>query len=142
MLESQLKRYKFFRYTGAFSIEPSSPSSVIESLRYSSEILSETDNYLIFYPQGEIQPYETGFINFKNGLEYLAGKSEFDALIISFKIFYNENKKPSVCCRFGEKFSSEQLKSDFYLYKKSFIENIRLTDSELFQKKGVDLFSL
>lgn len=142
MLERQLKRYKFFRYTGAFSIEPSSASSVIESLRYSSEILDTPDSYLIFYPQGEIQLYETEFVSLKNGLEHLASKSEFDVLIVSFKIFYNENRKPSVCCRFGEKFSSGQLKSDFELYKKSFIENIRMTDSEVFNKKGFDLFSV
>lgn len=141
MLERQLERYKFFKYTGAFSIDPSSASSVIESLRYSSEILNTPDSYLIFYPQGEIQLYETDFISLKNGLKYVARKSEFDVLIVSFKIFYNENRKPSVCCRFGEKFSSLQLNSDFELYKKSFIENVRMTDSDLFYKKGIDLFS-
>ena len=140
MLERQLKRYRFFRYTGAFSIRPSSASSVIESLRYSSEILTEPGNYLIFYPQGEIQLYETDYISLKSGLKYIAERSEFDVLIISFKIFYNENKKPSVCCRFGEKFTSGQLESDFESYQKSFIENIRLTDSDLFHKKGIDLF--
>ncbi|MBK8551032.1 MAG: lysophospholipid acyltransferase family protein [Ignavibacteria bacterium] len=142
MLERQLKKYRFFRYAGAFSIEPTSPASVLESLGYSKEILNSKDNYLIFYPQGEIQFYETDHVSLKNGLEHLSRKSEFDVLIVSFKIFYNESKKPSVCCRFGERFSSEQLKSDYESYKRSFIENIRLTDSDLFYKKGIDLFTL
>lgn len=142
MLEKQLKKYFFFKYTGAFSVDPDSLSSVKQSVEYSKQILKSKSNYLIFYPQGEIQMYEKKFISLKGGLKMFLQGSDSDVLILSFKMFCDEKRKPGICCRIGKKFSPDEICSDFYRYTESFLENISRTNEDLFYKKGIDLFKL
>lgn len=54
MLEDQLRSHRFLREAGAFSINKQS-RTVVESIRYATEILHHRENLLILYPQGEIR---------------------------------------------------------------------------------------
>ena len=55
MLETQLKRYGFLRFGGAFGFTPGDPASVREAIRYAAKEL-ETDppSALFVFPAGEI----------------------------------------------------------------------------------------
>jgi len=140
MLERQLRKYRFFKYAGAFSIDPERPGSVKESMEYAKKICTSPDDYLIFYPQGEIQLYENKFIKLKRGITLLTSAQNANVLIVSFKIVYNEEKRPSVYCRFGDLIHSHRVSTDFEHYESAFRDNIEKLDSEIYQNKAKDLF--
>lgn len=101
MLESQLSKYKMFRYSGAFSINPGSIISVRESLTYALSVLKVKNSAVVFYPQGEIEIYG-GEIKAKKGIMHLIDNAPDTTkfLLPSFKIFYFEDKKPAVAVYF------------------------------------------
>ncbi len=66
MLEEQLRKISFFRKLGAFSIDPGSRSAV-QSVNYASEILKNSDNILILFPQGKIKSQYTTEMVFLKG---------------------------------------------------------------------------
>jgi hypothetical protein len=73
MLEEQLSRYPFFRRVGAFGIRPGLPRSVLETLRYSAEVLRDPDNALCLFPQGELRYHALRPLGFQRGLERILG---------------------------------------------------------------------
>ncbi|MEO6694468.1 MAG: lysophospholipid acyltransferase family protein [Ignavibacteria bacterium] len=139
MLEKQLKKYWFFKYIGAFSIDQNSIKSIKENITFSKQIIGSNKSYLLFYPQGEIQNYCIN-IKLKKGLSSIVENSGAYISVISFKIEYSNDKKPSVYCRFGELFSSLELTSDFSSYENAFRENIKSLDYDITNKIGSDLF--
>jgi 1-acyl-sn-glycerol-3-phosphate acyltransferase len=72
MLEEQLAKRRFFRGIGAFSIQPGS-RSMMESLNYASDILADTHNMLVIYPQGRIETSYVKRIRFGGGLSRILG---------------------------------------------------------------------
>jgi hypothetical protein len=52
MLEDQLKRYWFFKYTGGFSVKKKS-KSITETLNYTQELLSDGKNLVLIFPHGQ-----------------------------------------------------------------------------------------
>jgi 1-acyl-sn-glycerol-3-phosphate acyltransferase len=66
MLEEELRKVRFFRHLGAFSINPGTRSA-FDSLDYASNILRGKDNILVVYPQGEIQSQYNEEIRFRKG---------------------------------------------------------------------------
>ena len=69
MLDEQLARYRFFSRVGAFGIRPGLPRSVVETLRYSAELLREPDNALCLFPQGELRYHARRPLEYQRGLE-------------------------------------------------------------------------
>lgn len=127
MLEEQLKRFWFFRKLGAFSISPNSTKSIIETAEYTKAILSDANNFVVYYPQGRIEPFDAERINIQNGLRYFIPEHEADVVIlpIAFKIQFHEEKKPEIIVRFGEMIDvSAALDSE--IFKQIFLENVRL----------------
>jgi 1-acyl-sn-glycerol-3-phosphate acyltransferase len=68
MLEEQLENRLFLNKVGAFSIKKTS-RSITESLKYASEILSNKNNLLLFFPQGKIETLYTKNFVFERGIE-------------------------------------------------------------------------
>lgn len=68
MLEAQLMRYRFFNYTGAFSVNKGS-RSVVESIRYASDLLNDSKNMLLMYPQGRLHSMYEHHFQFEKGIE-------------------------------------------------------------------------
>ncbi|NJN19318.1 MAG: glycerol acyltransferase [Oscillochloris sp.] len=57
MEEKQLRAYRFFRWSGAFSINRHDPADVQRSQQYAANLLRERRNRAIFiFPQGRIVP--------------------------------------------------------------------------------------
>ncbi len=137
MLEDQLKKYWFFNKLGAYSINQNNPKSVFKSLNYSIELLNDNSNLIVIYPQGEIQPQEEKQIKFNKGVNYICEKSniEFQILPIGFRIFYSSKKLPFVLYRFGENFSSFDVKNQTALLQQKFESNL----VSLFDNKNLPL---
>ncbi len=139
MLEEQLSKYPFFRRVGAFSINPGSIAEIKESLSFAKKIVSSPGNYLIFYPQGEIQPNDASGITLKKGLLHITENSAAEVLIVSFKVCYGNKKLPDVICRFGEKYSSDFVSNNYEEYERKFKENINIPESEDILKNSVNI---
>jgi 1-acyl-sn-glycerol-3-phosphate acyltransferase len=125
MLQEQLSRYWFFKKIGAFSIDPSSTKGIAETVNYTQGIVNNPQNFLVFYPQGDIEPYEKRPLILKRGLKlFLKRISEVQVLQLGFKIEYYNKKKPAVLVRFGETMSKETIVSDFKNYEDNFYHNL------------------
>jgi len=68
MLEEQLKQRGFMSKLGGFSINPGT-RSVVESLNYATELLSDPTNLLLLYPQGKLFSMHQPQNNFEPGVE-------------------------------------------------------------------------
>ena len=132
MLEEQLRRYWFFQKIGAFSINQKNPKSISETFEYMVGVVCNPQNYLVFYPQGEIEPYDKRPLTIKNGLRFLSDKIQttVNILPVAFKIKYSNYKKPDVFVRFGKMLSSNDIKNNYNLYIDEFNLNIKLLDEE------------
>ena len=125
MLQEQLSRYWFFQKIGAFSIDPTRTKSIAETVLYSQDILKTPENFLILYPQGDIEPYEMRPLSLKRGLQlFVKGVPDVQVLLLGFKIQHYNQKKPSVLLRFGESMSGQSIVADFKKYEDNFYKNL------------------
>lgn len=135
MLEEQLRRYWFFRFVGAYSINLNSPKGMAESLYYTSGILENVNNFAVIYPQGKLEEFGNYPFKLKSGLRNILRQSNKKAFVLplAFKIYYGEKKKPDVIVRFGELIEGVNIIKDFDCFSKEFNENIRLLDKFNFE---------
>ena len=92
-----LQKNWFFKYTGGFSISKNS-KSVIETLNYSAELLSDKNNMVLMFPQGEIVSMHKANFEFEKGVEKILQrtKNEVQVLFVANIIDYLSEIKPSV----------------------------------------------
>lgn len=95
MLEYQLKKFMILNKAGAFSVKKNS-RDIIQSLKYSEEILSDKKNLLLIFPQGEIQTLYTEYFKFEKGIEKLMKKEEACLIFNVNLIDYFSYKKPGL----------------------------------------------
>ena len=96
MLEEQLKKNWFFQYTGGYSIKKSS-RSIVESLKYTAQLLENKNNLVLMFPQGKIQSmHRTEFV-FEKGIERILKqlKNEIQVVFEVNLIDYLSNPKPT-----------------------------------------------
>lgn len=97
MLEEQLRKYWFFNYTGGYSVKKNS-RSILESIEYSSDILSKKENVLLIFPQGEIQSMHCQSFIFEKGLERIFSliKNPVQILFLANLVDYFSGSKPTL----------------------------------------------
>ncbi|MBS0012263.1 MAG: 1-acyl-sn-glycerol-3-phosphate acyltransferase [Bacteroidales bacterium] len=94
MLEEQLRGRMFLNKAGAYSIKPGT-RDIIESLRYSSQILADPGNIVLMYPTGEIQSsYMSSFV-FMKGLDRILEGNDPEIRFYVCMIDYFSDRKPS-----------------------------------------------
>lgn len=76
MEDKQMKRHRFFRKIGAFSVNLQDQRSTIRSLRYAIRSMERKNASLFIYPEGRIVPFSTGKPEFKEGLPWVISKLE------------------------------------------------------------------
>lgn len=107
MLEAQLSKYKFFAKIGAYSIEPEHRRDVIESLKYTVELLSRKMSLVAIFPQGELLPWYTRPLGYKRGVEWVLRKygKPVTVLPLAIRTEFLGEKRPSVFFLFGDVYS-------------------------------------
>lgn len=132
MLEDQLKRYWFFRFVGAYSINQSNSKSIIQTINYTKEVLADKNNVAVIYPQGKFEIYEKRPLELKHGLQLFTRNitSETSILIVNFKIQYFDKKKPAILVRIGKLLKAEDINKDFSIYENAFYHNLKMLDEE------------
>jgi 1-acyl-sn-glycerol-3-phosphate acyltransferase len=71
MLEAELEKYGFLRYSGAFGFTPGSAGSVKDAIRYAAHQL-EQPRLLLMFPSGQILPASRRPIPFQSGVASMA----------------------------------------------------------------------
>ncbi len=105
MLETQLRRYPFFKYLGAFSVAPFSPASVRAALRYTAEILKQQPPPLLcIFPQGELFPWQQRPLVYKRGVEVIlqAYGEKANLLPLAMRAEFLGKHRPEVFFLFGK----------------------------------------
>ena len=110
MLEEQLKKHWYFRYTGGFSIKKKSRSA-LESIKYSRELLQHAENMVLIFPQGEICSMHRDVLTFEKGIERILERiaPETQVVFVANVLDYFSDKKPNVWFYF-KSFGVEQLR--------------------------------
>lgn len=107
MLEDQLRRHRFFARTGAYSIRPEDPRGVIESLRYTLEVLNgggEDHSLVTLFPQGELLPATAPPAPFRGGVSWLLRRitRPVTLLPLAIRVEMMEHQRPDAFLRFGQ----------------------------------------
>ncbi len=142
MLKEQLARYSFFRFLGAYSIDPGNRKSVLGSLAYTAEILSDPSAFVVMYPQGEIVPQRSTPLNFKQGVLTVLQRVSIpvDVIPIIFLIKPYNERQSEVWCRFGPAVSAKEVGNNLKHYE-ALCNNqlLRLEESVLRREFRTDL---
>jgi len=97
MLESQLKKHWYFNHSGGFSVRRNS-RSIIESLDYTSELLSDPKNMVLLFPQGELHSLYDTEVRFEKGLKRILQNTDNEIRIV-FSVNmpeYFDNPRPAL----------------------------------------------
>jgi 1-acyl-sn-glycerol-3-phosphate acyltransferase len=143
MLEEQLKRYWFFRKLGAYSIDLNNPKKVIESLHYTQQIVNNPKNFVVYYPQGEIRPYDERPLCMKPGLKKVLHGVTQQVMVMpaAFKIQYRNEPKPDVFARFAPSLQGEQVADNFEMFIHACTKNLDELEEASRKKEHItDLF--
>lgn len=134
MLEEELKKHMFFTKTGGFSIKKGS-RSVIETIDYTAQLLSDKKNMVLLFPQGGIRSMHDTSIRFEKGVEHIIKKIDcrIHLIFLVNLIDYFSSQKPGLYMYFreysGEDFSAETLQKEFNIFFTECIsENLKMTD--------------
>jgi 1-acyl-sn-glycerol-3-phosphate acyltransferase len=105
MLESELRKYGFLRYSGAFGFTPGSAGSVKDAIRYAARQL-EGPRLLLMFPSGEILPASRRPIPYQSGVASMAlraaqefGQVNVRALALRFE--HRGQARPDAFARLG-----------------------------------------
>ena len=104
MLEAQLTKYKFFTKIGAYSIEPKHRRGIFESLKYTVELLKQSNPLVSIFPQGELLPWHTRPLGYKRGVEWILRKygKPVAILPLAIRAEFRGEKRPEVFFLFGD----------------------------------------
>ncbi len=100
MLERELQKNKFFSRLGAFSIDPSHPRKILESLHFCVDVLKSGDSHtgLILFPQGEILPNVSKHYRFRPGVSWILARLPRPVHVVSVQIrlLFTGNQYPEI----------------------------------------------
>lgn len=123
MLYEQLKKHWYFNLSGGFSVQKQA-KSIIESLNYAVQLVTNYRHIVLLFPQGEIQSIYTQTIEFQKGTEYIirkAGSQNLQLIWMVSLVDYGSNPKPTLTLYFKEynpeEATTEELQqayNDFY----------------------------
>lgn len=103
MLEKELEKRKFFNYCGAYSINPGH-LSIRKSLNTTLELLSDSQNMVVFFPEGKINPATSFPKKFQPGIGAVLKHAPTQAQILFTACLtdYFSQKKPGLFIYFKE----------------------------------------
>ncbi len=95
MLAREFRKVLWFRWIGALPLEPGSPASLRQLLRYSTSLTREQKPFILsFFPQGEIRPQATRPLQLRRGWQALR-QAIPDALVIPVALHIEPGTAPS-----------------------------------------------
>ena len=136
MLEEQIGKFPILNKVGGYSVKKKS-RTIIETLNYTNELLSDNKNMVLLFPQGEIQSVYTQNIKFEKGLERILKDNfgKMQVLFIANLIDYFSEEKPTLFIYFREYsdpgMSMEEVEEEYNIfYSGCMTENINKSDNQ------------
>lgn len=119
MEDKQMKRHRFFRRIGAFSVNLEKKKALVASLRYAVDSLREPGRSLFIFPEGKIVPFSTALPEFEKGLSWIVRNCpEADVVPIGVYISHKNSDKPECYLKVGKKVMLKHLESSESLHQK------------------------
>jgi len=104
MEDKQLKKHRFFRKIGAFSVNLDEKKAVIASLRYAVDSLQTPGHSLFIFPEGRINAFTTDHPDFQKGLSWIVSKCPgADVVPVGICISNHRHDKPECYLKVGHK---------------------------------------
>lgn len=114
-----MKRHRFFRRIGAFSVNLEKKKALVASLRYAVDSLREPGRSLFIFPEGKIVPFSTALPEFEKGLSWIVRNCpEADVVPIGVYISHKNSDKPECYLKVGKKVMLKHLESSESLHQK------------------------
>jgi chlorobactene lauroyltransferase len=99
----QMRKYRFFKYIGVFSVDRTNPREGVESINYACELLKSSTRHLWIYPQGIMQPQDKRPLVFYSGISHIAEKLENVNLVpVCLRYEFMLEQRPEVFIKIGE----------------------------------------
>lgn len=97
MLEEELRKNIFLNRIGGYSVKRGS-RSIMESLRYTIDLLKNSENLVLLFPQGKIESGHVTRFVFEKGVQRVAGEAAGHAqlLFVVNLVEYYSSAKPSL----------------------------------------------
>lgn len=97
MLEEQLEKFWFFKYTGGYPVRKKT-RSIIDTINYTVELLNCRDNIVMLFPQGKIESLYNDSIDFEKGIGHIVSRTSGNAqvLFVVNLVDYFSRVKPSL----------------------------------------------
>jgi 1-acyl-sn-glycerol-3-phosphate acyltransferase len=105
----QMRKYKFFRRIGAFSVNRESAKESYESILYAAKLLKEKNSMLWIYPQGEMLPNDLRPLRFQNGLSRLlelTGKVNLMPIVFNYEFMMEQ--RPEIFINVSESITFDE----------------------------------
>ena len=107
LMVEELNRFPLLRRAGAFNVNKKSPQASMEALKYSVEIVGDTNNILYIFPQGIIKPPNYRPIELQTGLAYIADKAakkygKVALMPAAVNFMFLRDNRPEVLVEIGE----------------------------------------
>jgi 1-acyl-sn-glycerol-3-phosphate acyltransferase len=95
MLEEQLKKHWYFQHTGGYSVKKNS-REIIESINYTNELLRNSENIVLMFPQGKIHSSHNSAVRFEKGIQHIVAKCDDKTQVMFMANFtdYFSDAKP------------------------------------------------
>jgi len=99
----QMRKYKFFKWIGAFSVNRESARESYKSIVYAANLLKNRNTMLWIYPQGEMLPNDIRPLMFQNGLSKLLEMTgKVNLFPIAFNYEFMMEQRPEVFINVSE----------------------------------------
>lgn len=98
MLKNQLRKYWYFNFSGGYSVEQNSRSA-LESIDYTIELLSHSENLVLMFPQGKLQSMHRQSFEFRKGIERIVekvGRNNIQLVFLVNITEYLSRQKPTL----------------------------------------------
>lgn len=97
MDQEQLQKRWLFSHAGGYSIDAGS-KSLFESLKYTADLLTKSDNMVLIYPQAKLYSAHTDDVQFKRGLSLIPIGDKLTCKVVMLVQLtdYFENKRPTL----------------------------------------------
>lgn len=121
MDHEQLKKYRFFRFLGAFSVEKQNPVSLKKTFEFITELLKTHNRYLWYFPQGAITPQDARPVIFRKGIyRIIENIEQINIIPVALRYEFTSEQRPEVFVMAGNpiltgKSSPSEINSITYL---------------------------
>ena len=136
LMVEELNRFPLLRRGGAFNVNKKSPQASMEAIRYSVDVLGDSNSILYLFPQGIIKPPNFRPIEFQSGLTYIAEKGakrygKVALLPVAVNYFFLRDNRPEVLVEFGDLIELDNDKPDRKEFTKYLSKTLeKLCDSQ------------